>query len=193
MNVRDGYQRVGRQQHHCAGFSLVELMVVVTIIAILVGIGLPLMDSFVKRAEASEAVEHSGRVAKALSGYLSTHNETDIDTLNGYFTPAGRGNLSKDGDPANSLTTLIPHVKLDQDATFTYEINVKVQADRTYWICIKAYRPADPEAYVFYSGRKSKNGEWDGHAFLNRYVDKTITPVAGGNCNAAGEADVYAG
>ena len=51
------------------GFTLVELMVVVAIIGILAAIGLPQLFRYVRNAEATEAVNMAGSIAKNLYGY----------------------------------------------------------------------------------------------------------------------------
>lgn len=72
MNVRGTY-RMNRQ----TGFTLIELMIVVSIIAILAAIALPFYQDYIARAQLTEAV--------TLAGALKTPLATDYSELPASF------------------------------------------------------------------------------------------------------------
>ncbi|MBF0107912.1 MAG: prepilin-type N-terminal cleavage/methylation domain-containing protein [Magnetococcales bacterium] len=172
------------------GFTLIELMVVVTIIAILSAIGLPRLNNYVRTSTATEALEVAGRIVRAIHGYVDAQTSTSIDQLNVLFQPGNKGNLNGD-TPDKEISSLIPHLTAPRGVKFQYEINAVVQDNRDVWICIRAWEKeagADSNAYVLYSGAESSNPLWQGHAFLAKFVDVTITATPGGNCDANGGA-----
>ncbi len=174
------------------GFTLVELMVVVTIIAILSAVGLPRLYKYVRSSEATQALEVSGWIVKAIHGYVDSQSNTPIDQLNALLKPGSVGNLNS-GSPDKEISTLIPHLTGPREVKFQYEINAIVQANHDVWICVKSWDKkadggGDPNAYILYSGAESANPNWQGHSFLAKYVDVAATAIPGGNCDANGGA-----
>ncbi|MBF0146285.1 MAG: type II secretion system protein [Magnetococcales bacterium] len=183
-------KKIVRRKGSNEGFTLVELMVVVTIIAILSAVGLPRLNKYVRTSEATEALEVSGWIVKAIHGYVDSQTGTTIEVLNGLFQPGSMGNLNGDS-PDKEISTLIPHLTAPRDVKFQYEINAVVQESRDVWICIRAWEKkagADPNAFILYSGAQSNNPQWQGHSFLAKFVDVAIPATAGGNCDASGGA-----
>ena len=177
-----------------AGFTLVELMVVVAIIAILAAIGVPRMAAFIKTSETAEAVEQSARIVKGIRGYVDSHPNVLAATIEGAIAPGAgkKGNLGG-SVAADEINTLIPHLVLADDATFVYAISIDIQTNGDVYTCVKAWRAADTEAYLYYSNKASAKVDWEGNVFRAKYIDNTVAAVAGGYCAADGTAAADAG
>lgn len=185
------------------GFTLVELMVVVAIIAILAAIGLPRMTAFISTAETSEPVEQSGRIVKAISGYIDSHPRIDPATISTAISPNAKGNLSSystNVPSASSIASLIPHITTSDGSSFDYDIDLVYDTSGDsdiIAICIKAWK-VDGEGnslledggnnFLLYSNKASDKVEWESNVYRASYIDPSLTPVAGGYCSATGAA-----
>ena len=87
------YRRTPRPQE---GFSLVELMIVISIIGILVAIGIPAWQSSVRSTNEAAAISHLQRIATAQATFYNTKNRTGYGTFDqlssgGYLDPKFKG------------------------------------------------------------------------------------------------------
>ena len=84
--------RENRKSPRRNGFSLVELMIVISIIGILVAIGIPAWQASVRSANEAAAITHLQRTQTAQVTYYNTHNRAGYGT---YDQLAAGGYLDK--------------------------------------------------------------------------------------------------
>lgn len=90
------------QKKHSSGFTLVELMIVVAIIAILVAIATPSYYAYVTKSRRADAKVALSEVSQRQEGFYADNNKyaTDLDKLklaNSGFVKKGGTFQSKDG------------------------------------------------------------------------------------------------
>ena len=177
------------------GFTLVELMVVVTIIAILGAVALPKYFSYVRASQAAEVGNTAGTMVAAMAAYedqQSTAPNTMVTTFNNTVL-APSGTTLPNGK--TSLGSILPNLVLPQNAMFTYTVSAIVatggdtNGDVVY--CISATGNANsgvPTATVLYSSSPATSAAkgWAGRLYNQLYVTGVTAAPSAGNATAGG-------
>jgi prepilin-type N-terminal cleavage/methylation domain-containing protein len=128
------------------GFTLVELMIVVVIVAILALVAIPLYSSNVTAARMSEAVAGAGTIRSAARTYLGTHGGvfgatvptlTDIGfgatDLDGKFVAQSDYKFTPTASSANFKITYTPSAKMSGGKTYEIDQAGVETTGATYW------------------------------------------------------------
>ena len=108
------------------GFTLVELMVVVTIIAILGAVSIPKYFSYVRASQAAEVGNTAGMMVAAMQAYedqQSASPATMVSTFNKTALIPSGGTLPSG---TTGLAAILPNLQLPQNAMFTYSVSAIV-------------------------------------------------------------------
>lgn len=99
-----------RFMHKQRGFTLIEVMIVVVIVAILAAVAIPSYQNSIQKTRRADAKETLTRVAAAQERYFFTNNKYASDLTELGFADAGGGDSTEGnytialGDPANPAT-----------------------------------------------------------------------------------------
>ena len=176
------------------GFTLVELMVVVTIIGILAAIGIPRVFAYIRTSNTAEVAEATAHIGAAINGYA----QSQLKTPAALKAEINGTQVTPDKSGSNELSNIIPQIQVANDGNFNYAISAEVASagplNGEVVYCITATGRATSAVnggLVLFSSASTRAIGWDGH--INRFPfvngSTTLTGInPGGYCTAAGVA-----
>jgi prepilin-type N-terminal cleavage/methylation domain-containing protein len=159
------------------GFTLVELLVVVTIIGVLIGLMFPIYTTLMRSAQEAQCQGNLGQLAKVISAYCQANN--GYFPLIGYFTPGSSGSVyaakpnssdwlyvpDRDGQLRLFSTTTIPVGNMERGLLVKNKLIGKLES---------FYCPTDMNLGLI-RGKASAAMNPDGTANLTGYLYYEIT------------------
>ena len=178
-----------KKLNNSSGFTLVELMVVIAVIAILAGIGVPKMSQFIRKARVSEVSQQAKWIGDALVEYQNSREITAVTATSIFnnFTELNYDNAATD------LQVLIPTLGVITNNNFKYKIfYLEDEPNDRVEFCMRATYIGDGGAAggaVFYSSAVTEDPtvdtQWENYLNMAEYMNTDITadPMSSGPCS----------
>jgi prepilin-type N-terminal cleavage/methylation domain-containing protein len=164
-------KKMRTQKNFKKGFTLVEMMIVVAIIAILAGIAVPQYTKYVMKSKAAEPSRFMKQIADAEVTYYSTHSKKYVKGDTG---PLGVDiptstmfdyNVTTDANQTNCFTVYAVGKVTSGDVSG--RVISLVYPDHNQTLCVPAKSTSTKSSYV---AQSAPDGQyWDGNIYFGEY------------------------
>lgn len=141
------------------GFTLIELMIVIAIVAILAGIGVPAYQNQVKKSKRSDAQAALLSFAAAMERYY---------TLNGTYAKAAEGDKNN-GTPKSSLFSAYVPINQTSSDDANYELLIANGDADSFIINAKPINSMKGDYIYQYQSTGLKRRGGNGHSWVNSW------------------------